>query len=270
MDKTTQYAAQLDEISAMRHLGIPVATIAQDLGIPYDHLVAVVRAQGLPIRPGNRTTVQEMKLQQLLDEGATHTQAAQALGVSENTILRRVHQWGLQSSRRGPRSGQGHQCWKGGRRRDTDGYIRIWAPLHPECARLNASVLEHRLVMEVVLGRLLRYHEVVHHIDGNPSHNWPSNLEVFADNASHLRHELSGRGYASSHRPIDDDSTRRRTKRPCPSARETLAQCPSETRRQLAYYTESFRPTLAHRTEAKRTILRSGARRDPFGWPSTV
>lgn len=37
---------------------------------------------------------------------------------------------------------------------------------------------EHELVIEKKMGRKLRSGEVVHHKDGNPSNNTPSNLEV--------------------------------------------------------------------------------------------
>lgn len=42
----------------------------------------------------------------------------------------------------------------------------------------NRKVLEHRYVMELLLGRPLRPDEVVHHKDGNPANNSPSNLAL--------------------------------------------------------------------------------------------
>lgn len=35
---------------------------------------------------------------------------------------------------------------------------------------------EHRIVMEQILGRPLTYDDVIHHIDGNPTNNNPTNL----------------------------------------------------------------------------------------------
>lgn len=66
--------------------------------------------------------------------------------------------------------------WKGGRRSNGK-YILVYAPDHPY-ATTNGAVLEHRLVMEKVLGRYLEPYEVVHHKDGNKKNNDPSNLEV--------------------------------------------------------------------------------------------
>ena len=51
---------------------------------------------------------------------------------------------------------------------------------------------EHRLIVEQLLGRKLTYNEVVHHKDGNPQNNDPSNLEVM-DRGAHAREHTLGK-----------------------------------------------------------------------------
>ena len=62
---------------------------------------------------------------------------------------------------RATRSGPRNPKWRGGKRRDKDGYILLWAPTHPQ--NRGGAVPEHRLVMEQRLGRFLTRQEVVHH-----------------------------------------------------------------------------------------------------------
>jgi hypothetical protein len=74
--------------------------------------------------------------------------------------------------------------WRGGRKVRKDGYVFVRATHHP--ANINGYVLEHRLVMEQVLGRYLEPQEVVHHIDNNPSNNAPENLRLYSSQAEHI------------------------------------------------------------------------------------
>jgi hypothetical protein len=57
---------------------------------------------------------------------------------------------------------------------------------HPRASRFG-YVLLHRLVAENSIGRRLLETEVVHHIDGNPKNNSPSNLLV-TTMSEHSRH----------------------------------------------------------------------------------
>lgn len=56
-------------------------------------------------------------------------------------------------------------------------YLYAKIPEHP-MANKNGYVLEHRVVAENKIGRLLKDNEIVHHIDGDKHNNNPENLEV--------------------------------------------------------------------------------------------
>lgn len=67
--------------------------------------------------------------------------------------------------------------WNGGRLKSR-GYIWVWVP--PEKRRgKKRYTLEHRLVMEKMLGRYLEPHEQVHHKNGIRDDNRPENLELW-------------------------------------------------------------------------------------------
>jgi hypothetical protein len=78
--------------------------------------------------------------------------------------------------RRGPQAAR----WQHGKTRRR-GYVLVWKPDHhsiPESST-RKYVLEHRLVMEQVLGRHLEPHEKVHHLNGIRDDNRPENLELW-------------------------------------------------------------------------------------------
>lgn len=62
-------------------------------------------------------------------------------------------------------------------RKRTDGYIKVYVPLHPH-ANKDGYVMEHILAMEKHIGRYLEKDEVVHHINHNRSDNRIENLQL--------------------------------------------------------------------------------------------
>lgn len=83
-------------------------------------------------------------------------------------------------------SGKNNPHWKGGKILKVNGYIMVQQPDHPYCDK-DGYVLEHRLIMEAHLGRILLPTEVVHHINNNPADNRIENLMLFSSKAEHAK-----------------------------------------------------------------------------------
>lgn len=90
------------------------------------------------------------------------------------------------------KTGKENGAWKGGRQKTAKGYIYVPSPEHPSKDH-HGCVMEHRLVMEKYLGRLLERKEVVHHLDGNCSNNKIENLMLFENNTEHMRYHYANR-----------------------------------------------------------------------------
>jgi|ERR1700757_140084 len=68
---------------------------------------------------------------------------------------------------------------------NSSGYIETWVGKHTLPKMSGGYYREHRLQAEVDIGRNLMDNEKVHHIDGDKTHNWSSNLFVCRDDAHH-------------------------------------------------------------------------------------
>ncbi len=68
--------------------------------------------------------------------------------------------------------GSAHHAWKGGKTINSDGYIQIYQGG-------GKYAMEHRLIMEKHLGRLLSADENVHHMNGQKDDNRIENLELW-------------------------------------------------------------------------------------------
>ena len=90
-------------------------------------------------------------------------------------------------------SGENNYHWSGGRKNHSGGYVLVYSPDHP-CRDSNGFVLEHRLVMEKHIGRVLDSDEIVHHKNGVKNDNRIENLELTnrADHIEMHRQEICG------------------------------------------------------------------------------
>ena len=66
----------------------------------------------------------------------------------------------------------------------TNGYMKIYIPLHPKADK-DGYVYQHRIIIELKLGRYLTKEEIVHHKNGKRSDNSPSNLVYVKSRGSH-------------------------------------------------------------------------------------
>ncbi len=75
--------------------------------------------------------------------------------------------------------------WKGGKIKNTQGYILIYKPEHPFCNG-DKYVYEHRLEVEKQIGRYLTPKEVGHH-RGAKDDNRPHMLMAFVNKPAHTK-----------------------------------------------------------------------------------
>lgn len=156
------------------------------------------------------------KVRELSDGHRASTEIAKILVKNPRHVRKIQLKYQMPRLTEGSRRGEANHQFQSGRRVNLNGYAFVTPPEGHPTARRRPNrqagyMLEHRLVMEKVLGRLLLPQERVDHVDGLTLHNHPDNLRLFATNAEHLQATLTGRvpswsaaGYANMklrHRP---------------------------------------------------------------------
>lgn len=179
--------------------GISGREAAKNIGVTYKTFVSYLKKYNIPkkIRESkyaelrdkewlkkqyfnNKRSVRDIALEIGATVGAVHS-AIRWMGFELRTSLD-----GLRNKFPNSRFGENSPRWKGGIRKTKAGYIRIYAPDHFHTTK-EGYVMEHRLVMEKHLGRILSRKEIVHHINGKKDDNRIENLELVTDQATHTR-----------------------------------------------------------------------------------
>ena len=137
------------------------------------------------------------ELRRLYEQLGSCSAVARMLDVPIPTMRNRLIRAGvsLRTGFRSPKAvrhyGPDHRNWKGGTYIMSNGYVMAYAPEHPDASKGKGYVLQHRLVMERVLGRYLTGSEIVHHRNEDKQDNRPENLELLT-RSKHMKLHKDG------------------------------------------------------------------------------
>lgn len=120
--------------------------------------------------------------------------------------------------------------WKGGRSLTDAGYVTVAAPADypfPQSVNATNRIREHRMVMELHLGRALARSEVVHHVNGDRADNRIENLELHGSHSEHMSEHADA---SADRMRANSEATRRidATCRTCGAAYTTNARSTGE------------------------------------------
>lgn len=125
---------------------------------------------------------------------ACRRELSRRIGLTQADALRAMRPPDTEETRAAARtriSGSNAPWWKGGRFERSDGYVLVSPPANypfPESILANRKIREHRMVMELHIGRALLSTEFVHHINGIRNDNRLENLELMSNRAEHMEH----------------------------------------------------------------------------------
>lgn len=138
------------------------------------------------------------EIRRLADGKLSSKEIGALIGVSPRYVRKVMARLDLPQLHCGAQPHEKNHQFLAGRRIDLGGYVLVSAPHdHPYARqrphRQGKIIYEHRLALELKLGRYLLPAEVPDHIDGLTLHNNPSNLRLFSNNREHLQETLSGK-----------------------------------------------------------------------------
>ena len=166
----------LQEILQLRESGLNQRDIELRLGLWRGYVRRRLLRSGLEaeaIPKERKPHIQTEEIVGLYTAGLTTREIGARVGLTHRAVRLRLATRGIKlrkhSDYKWP-NGPDHALWKGGRIVDKrQGYITLNVPG-------VGRRLEHRVVMERVLGRKLKSHEYIHHINGIRDDNRPENL----------------------------------------------------------------------------------------------
>lgn len=179
--------------------------LAKELGTTHTTVTKALAQYGIETRvkrvghPKPPPTAEECaEWQRLYDEAGSVSELARRLGKTPGTAEHHLRRHGIEprsSGFKSPKSvshsGPDNARWAGGTYRHSAGYVYVYAPEHPAAASAKGYVLEHRLVMERHLGRLLGPNEVVHHVNEVKDDNRIENLELHSRSTHMALHKAA-------------------------------------------------------------------------------